>query len=997
MADFSVQFVLDRVGAVSAIRLTDASVGTFSWGIFTINYPQGIVHKNEDSSSPDISTLGGTVDYPLEVDANGEILKGTYTIQYTALINGFTKIETKIFDFSWIEPTMDITDDSDVTLPEVKFTDNVSYGDGSYTNVAVRSFTCGFPSTSDLSAEPDQSTTDLTLDMQIANEYYEGVYNPALQMTVDYTHISFAYLTIYWRRSYTEEITIKKMKTHFDLIDLVNTFKDNIDAYRGTNTVQFKKEAQNYEQAISLYMHLLQRISLGRADGSQGILEQILEFVEPNSGSYTFQSGPISGSIATLIAGQIFTEGLTTNTIPLASGSEALADSNISQGASDGIIDISTDLRIAGQLISEIQQDAVAAMLQDATGITWTYDDVAGTLTPTVDVGAAGAELLVNKGQANGYAGLDASGKIPSTQLPNAIMTYKGSFDPTSSDESELDVSGRTTTPTGLTFSDDGTKLYVCATSSNGEIIEYTLSDPWNVSSASFVQTEVIGGSNFINSIFINSDGTKVFTTDTATHLVRRYTLSTPYDISTATQDQTYSVNAQEPSPLGISFNPDGSEMFIVGSSAFIIKYSLTTPFTISSGVNWVISKNISGDEANPKGIAFSPSGTKMYVAGTSNHVQEYTLSSAWDINTAGSAVDVNLNTGGILFSDVYLKADGTQMMMTSNTGASDKVLSYDMSVAYDASTLTLSMGGLVNLLNGSGNNDPEDIGDVYRVIAAGSYDFGAGSISFSIGDYVILNESYVWEKSDTTDAVASVFGRFGVVEAQAGDYEASEITNTPYLSITAITVQSAINQLEDFINSALSTLSTLSSTVSGLVTGVSSVFGRTGAVTQQTGDYTASQITSTAVGSISSTNVQSAIAELEAEINAIPSPGLSGSVESWTSVNGSYLNQFNDAENTVGLRYRKITLGSATYIHLQGGCENGGFGNHNNDVIFTLPSGYRPAYNYRSNVAGFQGESPYVLIVQTNGSVYCSEYTGLPGVINQSDEMFFDNWIPTD
>ena len=35
-------------------------------------------------------------------------------------------------------------------------------------------------------------------------------------------------------------------------------------------------------------------------------------------------------------------------------------------------------------------QDAVAAMIQDGTGITWAYDDTAGLLVPTVTGGGGG-------------------------------------------------------------------------------------------------------------------------------------------------------------------------------------------------------------------------------------------------------------------------------------------------------------------------------------------------------------------------------------------------------------------------------------------------------------------------------------------------------------------------------------------------------------------------------------------------------------------------------
>lgn len=69
------------------------------------------------------------------------------------------------------------------------------------------------------------------------------------------------------------------------------------------------------------------------------------------------------------------------------------------------------------------------------------------------------------------------------------------------------------------------------------------------------------------------------------------------------------------------------------------------------------------------------------------------------------------------------------------------------------------SGAGVPALANGTG-----DSGDVYKVIVAGSHDFGAGAISFVVGDYVIYNGS-VWEKAHSgADAVISVNGQAGAV-----------------------------------------------------------------------------------------------------------------------------------------------------------------------------------------------------------------------------------------
>jgi hypothetical protein len=82
--------------------------------------------------------------------------------------------------------------------------------------------------------------------------------------------------------------------------------------------------------------------------------------------------------------------------------------------------------------------------------------------------------------------------------------------------------------------------------------------------------------------------------------------------------------------------------------------------------------------------------------------------------------------------------------------------------------------------------------GDYYVVSVAGTQ----FSISFEVGDWIISNGT-AWEKVDNTDAVASVFGRLGVVTAASGDYSAVQITYTPTGNVAATNVQAAINELD--------------------------------------------------------------------------------------------------------------------------------------------------------------------------------------------------------
>ena len=102
---------------------------------------------------------------------------------------------------------------------------------------------------------------------------------------------------------------------------------------------------------------------------------------------------------------------------------------------------------------------------------------------------------------------------------------------------------------------------------------------------------------------------------------------------------------------------------------------------------------------------------------------------------------------------------------------------------------------------------------------------------------------------------VTSVFGRPGpAVVAQAGDYEASEVTNDS--SVAGASVADALD--------------TLGTAQSGFVT---SVFGRGPVVTAAPGDYEASEVTNDS--GVTGASVADALDTLQAEIAALPTPGL--------------------------------------------------------------------------------------------------------------------------
>ena len=119
------------------------------------------------------------------------------------------------------------------------------------------------------------------------------------------------------------------------------------------------------------------------------------------------------------------------------------------------------------------------------------------------------------------------------------------------------------------------------------------------------------------------------------------------------------------------------------------------------------------------------------------------------------------------------------------------------------------------------------------------------GITDWKVGDWIIFNGS-TWDKVDNTDAVSSVNGYTGAVSLVTSDVAESGslyFTNARAIGSTLTGYTSGAGTITSS-DSILSAIQKLNGNVSGLVTGVSSVFGRTGAVTAASGDYTTTQVT---------------------------------------------------------------------------------------------------------------------------------------------------------
>jgi len=133
----------------------------------------------------------------------------------------------------------------------------------------------------------------------------------------------------------------------------------------------------------------------------------------------------------------------------------------------------------------------------------------------------------------------------------------------------------------GAKFNSTGTKMYIEGNEKNC-IYEYSLSVPWEVNYASYTDSfDVSGQTTSPYGLCFSADGTKMYVVGNDTDGVFQYTLSTAWNIATASYvGKKKIVTAEETSPYCVAFGSDGEIMYVTGiSTNRILQYELMGPW----------------------------------------------------------------------------------------------------------------------------------------------------------------------------------------------------------------------------------------------------------------------------------------------------------------------------------------------------------------------------------------------------------------------------------
>jgi uncharacterized protein with beta-barrel porin domain len=270
------------------------------------------------------------------------------------------------------------------------------------------------------------------------------------------------------------------------------------------------------------------------------------------------------------------------------------------------------------------------------------------------------------------------------------ITSFTSSAHATTSFVDTFIVISQETGPKGLTFNNDGTKMYVIGYIGDA-VHEYLLSTGFDISSASFTRSFSISAQEiYARSVDFNNDGSKMFVTGLAGDDINEYTLTTPFNVATASFVGSFSVLAKVYNPNAVEFNNDGTKMYVARSFT-IVEYSLSTAFVVSTA-SYAQTDTLTGMTGFLEDFEFNNDGSKLFISVNGDDaIGEYSLSTNYDISTASfidsySTADIGDDQptpAGLSFN-----SDGTKMFVLDTR--MKWVGEYTLTVAFDLNTNVL-------------------------------------------------------------------------------------------------------------------------------------------------------------------------------------------------------------------------------------------------------------------------------------------------------------------
>ena len=256
---------------------------------------------------------------------------------------------------------------------------------------------------------------------------------------------------------------------------------------------------------------------------------------------------------------------------------------------------------------------------------------------------------------------------------------------------------GVQTVPTGIFLKPDGTKLYSISYSTNDVIAEHTLSTAFDLSTASYtaVSPSTAAQEASGQSLYFKSDGTKLYTTGFSSDKVHQYSLSTAWDVSTLSYDNVSITVATDfpasSAPRGLSFANNGTYLYVAeastGYARGILRWTLSTPWDITTATPDQHGGSPDGLSALARDLFISENGDYYItsLADATNRIDQYKLRTAYNIARPTKASDYTFTTQARY--QFQFKPDGTKVWV--GDAFQGYIETFDLSTAWDVSTMS--------------------------------------------------------------------------------------------------------------------------------------------------------------------------------------------------------------------------------------------------------------------------------------------------------------------
>ena len=279
------------------------------------------------------------------------------------------------------------------------------------------------------------------------------------------------------------------------------------------------------------------------------------------------------------------------------------------------------------------------------------------------------------------------------------------------------DISSDATGLRQINFKPDGTIMYVTNREKNtvslvDSVIQYSLSTPFDISTATLTSSTTLTNIDKPHAIHFKPDGKVMYVVDNGSLTVEQYNLTTAWDTSSLVYDNNFTVS-NENQLRSLAFKYDGTKMYVTGAETEVIQqFTLSVPWDVTSATkDSTESPSLSAKEDNVRSIQFNSDGTIFYIGGNdSDSIHKYTLSTPWDVSTLEFSQSYSFSAqvssaGNSIMAGFIFTANFTKLYITQDTDSRQSQTGVNTIYEY-----SVACAGTITCLDASANSDVKAI-----------------------------------------------------------------------------------------------------------------------------------------------------------------------------------------------------------------------------------------------------------------------------------------------